>query len=362
MIRSTLQTLAAGLVAGVLATTSVAQSNAPAAGSAPASSTVDKMTQLFGDEVVAKGQGFEIKRSQLDSALMSFKANAAARNQTVSPLEMTRVEQQLLQQLIRVHMLLAKATPEDRAKGKEDGEKRLQALLKQAGSEEKFVRQLKSAGMSLDELKARLAEEGTAESVVTKEIPVTITDDEVKKFYEDNPSRFEEPEMVRVSHILLATMDQATRQPLPTERREAKRKQIDDLLKRAKDGEDFAKLAKEYSEDPGSKERDGEYNFTRGQMVPEFEAAAFSLGVGQISEVVTTQFGYHIIKLLEKTPAKKVPFDKVSEQLKDGLRQQAIQKQLPDYFKKRRETEKVEILDEKLKLPEADAGSPATKK
>jgi len=354
MTRPTMKILCAGLVAGSIAASACAQSNAAAA------SAVDRMAELFGDKVIAKGKGFEIKRSQLDSAVMSFKGSAAARGQTIPPAEMTRVEQQLLQQLIRIQMLLAHATAEDRAKGKEDGEKRRQLVVERAGSEENLVRQLKSVGISLEELKARLGEETTAEAVIAREIKVSVTDDEVKKFYEENPARFEEPEMVRTSHILLGILDPATRQPLPNAQKEAKRKQADDLLKRAKAGEDFAKLAKEFSEDPGSKDRGGEYTFPRGQMVPEFEAAAFALGENQVSDVVTTQFGYHIIKVLEKIPAKKVEFAKVSECIKQGLTQQAVQKQLPDYFEKLKKDAPVEILDEKLKPSEEDpAAAPA---
>src|SRR5207248_9897523 len=114
----------------------------------------------------------------------------------------------------------------------------------------------------------------------------------------------------------------------------AKHKQLEGILKRAREGEDFAKLAKEYSEDVVSKEKGGEYTFPRGQMVPEFEAAAFSLNTNQISDIVTTQFGYHIIKLSEKIPAKKMEFAKVAPDIKEGLKQQAMQKLIPDYMDK----------------------------
>ncbi len=113
-----------------------------------------------------------------------------------------------------------------------------------------------------------------------------MTDEEVKKFYDENPTRFEEPEMVRASHILLSTMDAATRQPLADDKKAVKRKQAEDLLKRARAGEDFAKLAKEFSEDPGSRDKGGEYTFPRGQMVPEFESAAFSLNTRPTEEVI----------------------------------------------------------------------------
>src|ERR1035441_7982101 len=161
--------------------------------------------------------------------------------------------------------------------------------------------------------------------------------------------------MARASHILLTTTDPKTNAELTEDQKSAKHKEMEGLLKRARAGEDFAKMAKEYSEDPGSKDKGGEYTFPRGQMVPEFEAAAFSLGTNQVSDIITTRFGYHIIKLLEKIPAKKIEYAKALTNIKDGLTQQALQKQFPDYIAKLKKDAGVEILDEKLKaqqLPE----------
>jgi peptidyl-prolyl cis-trans isomerase C len=123
-------------------------------------------------------------------------------------------------------------------------------------------------------------------------------------------------------------------------------------VKRARAGEDFAKLAKENSDDPGSKDKGGEYQFARGQMVPEFEAAAFSLKTNEVSDVVTTQYGYHVIKLSEKIPAKKVELAKVAPEVKDYLKQQQMQtrqQDLQDYLAKLKRDSNVQILDEDLK-------------
>jgi len=180
-----------------------------------------------------------------------------------------------------------------------------------------------------------------------------VTDEQIKKYYDENPARFEQPEMVRASHILLGTLDPTTRAELPEDKKQAKKKQMEDILKRAKAGEDFAKLAKEFSEDPGSKDKGGEYTFPRGQMAPEFETAAFALGTNQISDIVTTQFGYHIIKLSEKKPAHTVALADVTKEIKEGLTQQEVQKQIPDYFEKLKKEANVEILDEKLKAKES---------
>ena len=119
------------------------------------------------------------------------------------------------------------------------------------------------------------------------------------------------------------------------------------ILQRAKTGEDFAKLAKEFSEDPGSKDKGGEYTFARGEMVPEFEAAAFSMKTNQVSDLVTTPYGYHIIKLFEKIPAQRMEYAKVENEIKERLQVMEIQKQLPDYLEKLKQEAGVKIKGEK---------------
>ena len=165
----------------------------------------------------------------------------------------------------------------DKAAGKALAEKRLAEAKTKLGSEEALNRQLKLMGTTREEVLAKWTESATAETVLKRELKVNVTDEDAKKYYEDNPARFEQPEMVRASHILLTTRDPATNTELTEDQKAAKHKQMEGILKRARAGEDFAKLAKEYSEDPGSKDKGGEYTFPRGQMVPEFEAAAFSL-------------------------------------------------------------------------------------
>ena len=142
------------------------------------------------------------------------------------------------------------------------------------------------------------------------------------------------------------------------EQQQAKHKQAEDLLKRIRGGADFAALAKQYSEDPVSKEDGGELpEFPRGQMVPEFEAAAFSLTNNQVSDIVTSTYGYHIIKLIDKTPAKKLTLsDKVpgtaitiADRVKDVLTQQKIEKLAPAYLEKLKAAADVQILEPDLK-------------
>jgi parvulin-like peptidyl-prolyl isomerase len=318
---------------------------------------------LFTNSILAKGTGVSVSRSQLDDAMVGIKASAMARGQSIPPEQMAMLEKQILQQLIRIQLLNARATDADKATGKEAAAKRIVEIKKQAGSDETLNTQLRALGLTMDQLTAKLTEEATAESVVKRELKANVTDDDVKKFYDENPAKFEQPESVRAAHVLIGTRDNATGAEMTDDQKAAKKKIAEEVLKKAKAGEDFAKLAKEYSDDPGSKDKGGEYTFPRGQMVPEFEAAAFSLNTNQVSDIVTTQFGYHIIKLYEKIPAKKLALtDKlpggdttILAAVKESLVGEAIQKQMPDYIKKAETDAKVEILDERLKPEEVPA-------
>lgn len=305
---------------------------------------------LFPDKVIATGKGVEIKRSRLDEAVSSVRSTAMARGRELTPADLPIIEKSSFDHLLQLQLFSAKANDEDKAAGKKEGDKRMETIRSRAPSEELLARQLKSLNMTVEELHKRLIEEATAEAVLRRQ--VNVSDDAVKKFYDDNPSKFEEPEKVRAAHILIATGDPRQNTTLSDDEKKAKRKLAEDLLKRAKAGEDFAKLAKENSDDPGSKDNGGEYTFPRGQMVKEFEAAAFSLQTNQISDIVTTAFGYHIIKLLEKFPAKKHEFTEVKGDIKRYLETMEMEKILPDFYAKCKKEADVKILDPQLEALE----------
>ncbi len=348
MMNRTITLFAAALAAAVL--------SAPSGGAAPTTNatSASKLTDLFGDPVVAKAKGAEIKRSELDKSLVPIKANYTARQQNLNAEQTALLEFQVLSEMMGVQLTLSKATDADKQKGREQFEKMLKRLktdnkLTDEEFEQKLATQLRMQDVTRAQWEQQILDKATVAYILERELKVSLTDADVKKYYDEHPARFEQPEQVRASHILIGTRDLNTNVELTEEQKKAKRKLADDLLKRAKAGEDFAKLAKEYSDDPGSKDKGGEYTFPRGQMVPEFEAAAFSLGTNQISDVIATQFGYHIIKLSEKIAAQKIELAKISDDLKEGLQQQELQKLLPDYFEKSLKEANFEILDEKIK-------------
>lgn len=158
-------------------------------------------------------------------------------------------------------------------------------------------------------------------STVTFLLNAKVSDSELQKEYQDSIDSFRTPERVRVRHILIKT------QGKPKEQAPALKAKAEELLKEIKSGADFAELAKKNSEDPGSAVKGGELGFiTRGQTVPNFEKAAFSLKPGETSGVIETEYGYHIIQIEEKQDAHTETFDEAKPQLyAEAQKQQATE-------------------------------------
>lgn len=332
-----------------------AQTNAPADSKAPV-----KLDELLPDTVLVKARGFQIKRSQLDEAMTDVKKYFVSQGRAIPPEELDKVEKQTLDHLIMLRLLTGQATDAQKAKGREESEKYIKSRKENFPSEEAFNLRLKSQGLTQDTLMAQLIEQAVAEQVMKSK--VSVTDDQVKKFYDENPAKFEEPETVRATHIFLFTVNPKTGVELPQTEKDAKKKQIDDLQKRALGGEDFAKLAADFSEDPGLKDNKGEVIFAHDApgIPQESIAAAFTLKTNQVSDVITTQIGYDLIKLKEKVPPHKVELAKASESIKNYLEKLEIEKIIPDYFEKSKKEAGVEILDEKFKAMDKAAAAAAT--
>jgi peptidyl-prolyl cis-trans isomerase C len=148
---------------------------------------------------------------------------------------------------------------------------------------------------------------------------------------------FKQPEQVKASHILIKVTPDADDAQKATAR-----KKIEEIQQKLKNGGDFAALAKEYSEGP-SGARGGDLGFFRhGQMVKPFENAAFGLEPGQVSDVVTTRFGYHLIKVTEKKPAKTLAYSEVKDKIGERLKQQKIEKQAGEYIDGLKKDAKIE--------------------
>ena len=147
---------------------------------------------------------------------------------------------------------------------------------------------------------------------------VEVSENDLRTAYSQNLDRYRSPEKVKVRHILISTVGKS---PEETKQLEAK---ANDVLKQVRAGGDFAALAKQYSEDPGSKDKGGEYEVVRGQTVPAFEQAAFSLKPKEIGNLVKTEYGFHIMQVLEKQPATVKPFEEVKAELATERKRNAV--------------------------------------
>lgn len=174
-----------------------------------------------------------------------------------------------------------------------------------------------------------------------------ISDEEMKKYYEEHKADYYKDE-VKASHILISTVDDNGKELSETKKKEAKKK-AEEVLKKAKSGEEFSELAKEYSDDPGSAANGGDLGyFTKGQMVQPFEEAAFSLKSGEISGLVESEYGYHIIKVYDKID-KQLTFDEVKDEIKKTLTEDKYMESIEAITKKAK-VEKNESVIKKVKF------------
>ncbi|HHT06637.1 MAG TPA: foldase [Hydrogenispora sp.] len=177
------------------------------------------------------------------------------------------------------------------------------------GGEETFTQIIEMSGTSLAEVKKNLV--STMKIKKLLEPRIKVTEEEMKAFFEENKEDFAQEEQVKARHILVATEKEA--------------QEIKDKLAK---GEDFAALAKEYSTDDSTKNNGGQLGFfNRGDMVPEFEKAAFALAVGEISAPVKTEYGYHLIKVEEKKEAAAPNYEKSKADIKEYLFNQKLQQE-----------------------------------
>lgn len=216
-----------------------------------------------------------------------------------------QIKEKLLEDFIIQKIILTEASNMDISVTAEEIDKLLEQLIEDYGGQEQFDKLIEERGIDLDNLKQDFHFQLTAEKLmeeVTKE--VEINNKEIREYYENNPDEFKEfPDEVKARHILVDDEDEAKK-----------------LLEQLKNGADFAELAKQHSKDPGSKDEGGDLGyFNRGAMVAEFDEAVFNMEVGEISDIVKTRYGYHIIKLEEKTIGPVIKFAEIEEELKEQL-------------------------------------------
>ncbi len=238
----------------------------------------------------------------------------------------------------------------DTAKADEQFKKMLSQMPEGQGEAE-----LAKQGISPEVAKAKIASILAIQKWIEEKVKpsVNVSEADAEKFYNDNKERFKKPETVRASHILIRpespdpekvkTMtDEEKKKSFDESKKKAEQK-AQELLAQLKKGDDFAKLATENSACPSKKEGGDLGTFGRGEMAPEFEKAAFSLKPGELSDIVETRFGYHIIKLAEKNEASVVPFADVKNFIMENLKKQKIGEAIQGIIEAEKKNQKVEV-------------------
>lgn len=217
--------------------------------------------------------------------------------------EITRV---VLDQMIEQRLILREARRVNALATDAQIDAQLAEIKRNFPSEADFQSALAQRGLTVNALRDRLRTNVTVQNLVGKVTSVSVTDAEVEQYFRQHRSEYDQPEQVRASHILLESDAEARF-----------------VLARLRRGDKFEDLARQYSKDPGSKEQSGDLGFVgRGQLVGEFEKAAFTLRPGQVSGIVKTQFGYHLIKVT----GRKDPQPANLAQVRDQIRAQLLSK------------------------------------
>lgn len=293
-------------------------------------------------EVVARVNGTEIKRTELNAAMQALAAQMMQRGRPVPPSQNSEMEHGVLERLIGRELLLQEGNKHIPADIDKKVQQEVDQLKVQLGGEEGFKKMLAESGMTSEEYTRRIRDtiivHETVQAAIDKEIKLPA--DEVKTFYDKNPDQFKQPELVRASHILIRCAPDAS-----DEVKKEKRAQIEAARALVRGGDKFADVARKVSEDPGSAPSGGDLGFfARGRMVPEFDITAFSLKTNEVSGVITTQYGYHVLVVTDRKPARTIPFDEVKENLAQFLKQQKGNEVARNHVAELRRVATVEIL------------------
>jgi peptidyl-prolyl cis-trans isomerase C len=287
---------------------------------------------------VASVNGTVITGSELDSAIESFLEKQGG--QAVPPEQQEQVRKMVIDALIGRELLFQYSVSAGIQPSAEEIEQAFSGIRGRFETEEKWNAYLAEEGVDATQARGRVARNMAIDLVVQKQVidKVTVPPAELRKFYDDNQSQMQRPEQVRASHILLRVALEA-----PEAEKDPIRARAGELLMQARQGADFAQLARDNSEDPGSGANGGDLGFFgRGDMVPPFEAATFALELNGISDIVETQFGYHIIKLTGRQPGGTVPFEEASARIEQFLKQQNVQSGVQNFVQGLRDKAEVE--------------------
>lgn len=292
-------------------------------------------------ENVAVVNGTQISKKSFDQELLVSRSRIEQQGQKIPESQLPEFKKHIIKQLIGTELLFQDSKQKGIVVSNEKVSQFLTDIKKRYPTEEQFQKDLVEMNMSEDDMKSRLKKSIAIQELIEKHLAknATVTDEEAKTFYDKRPELFKSPPSVKASHILIKSSPTAK----PAEK-DAAMKKIKDVQEKLKQGGDFAELAKTHSEGPSGPKGGDLGFFSQGQMVKPFETAAFALSPGEISDIVETRFGYHLIKVSEKKESQTVSFDQAKEKIIKNLTRNKTQQIIEQHIETLKNTAKIETL------------------
>ena len=295
------------------------------------------------DSVIVTVDGTPITMGEMQEMLMSrFGPQLQQVPAEQRTMILQQAQQMVMEDLVSRILLINSANKEGIKVSEKEIDDRIADITKGLTGGMTLDQVLEAAGMKLADMKVRLERDvkvGKLVEKVTKGVnpPSEV---EVKKYFDENPDKFERPATIKASHILVSTKD--ITDPIQLATKEALVADLQKQLK-SKDSKSFEELAAAHSDCP-SKAKGGDLGeFGKGQMVPEFEKAAFAQKVGEIGPAVKSPFGYHIIKVTEKKESKKLAFAEVQENLTTKIHEEQKREKVSGYIEGLRKEAKIVV-------------------
>lgn len=282
--------------------------------------------------------GNVITRQALNIEVEQAKRRSTQQGKVLAAAQTKTMQQDILERLIEQQLLFQESRKQNIRIPDSEVADHLAKLKTRFPSTEAFDKALKDMKISEADLNVKTRQGLAIQKLIKTEVEdkVVVSDDEAHKFYTSHPEYFKQPEQVKASHILIKVDAQADQA-----KQAAAKKKIEDIQQKLKQGADFGALAKKYSQGPSSV-RGGDLGFfSRGQMVKPFEDAAFAMKTGQVSDIVKTRFGYHLIKVTEKKAAGSTPYKDVKAKIISFLKQQKTNAGIQKYVETLKKSAKI---------------------
>jgi peptidyl-prolyl cis-trans isomerase C len=290
--------------------------------------------QETAETVLATVNGVAVTQQDLDKEFNRINMQAASRNQPIDAANVPAIKKNILETLINRELLYQESKAKGISVAPSELENSLEKIKQRITPGKSFAEALAEINISEKEFKDTIEKAMMIQKLMDAEIfqKISITEKETRIFYDNNPQFFKKPEQVKASHILIQVAADADE-----ETRKQARKRIEEIQQKLRQGDDFASLAEKYSDCPSSKNGGDLGTFDRNKMVKPFSDAAFSLEPGSVSDIVETQFGYHLIKVFEKIPETKLAYKDIQERISQTMKNQKIQNETSAYISQLKE-------------------------